>query len=131
MHPLRLAAFLGAAGFAAHPAAAVHAQPAPPAAVNVPQVAGLWSSSFAGGLNNLSLQQRGANVMGIYTSNASMPGALAGRFTGNVLRGRWTDAGSSGQFVLTFSPDGQSFTGTWGRSLASATDGGPWTGRRQ
>jgi len=106
------------------------AQPAPATAPS-PQVAGLWTSTFAGGINNLSLQQRQAFVTGIYTSNASMPGAMAGRFTGNVLSGRWTDASSSGQFVLVFSADGRSFVGTWGRTLASATNGGPWTGQRQ
>ena len=54
----------------------------------------------------------------------------AGVMRGNVLVGRWTDASSSGGFTLAFSPDGRSFAGTWGRSLASNTDGGPWLGRR-
>ncbi len=125
---LALALGLGAVGLQG-PAPAL-AQPAP-AAVSAPQVAGQWTSTFAGGINNLSLQQRQAFVTGIYTSNASMPGAMAGRFTGNVLSGRWTDATSSGQFVLVFSADGRSFAGTWGRTLASATNGGPWTGSRQ
>lgn len=103
---------------------AAHAQPR----INV---AGVWSTQFAGAAATVTLYQSGANVVGPYVNTPPLtPGALAGVLRGNVLTGRWTDASSSGGFTLVFSPDGRSFAGTWGRSLASTTDGGPWLGRR-
>lgn len=101
-----------------------HAQPGA-------NVAGTWSTQFAGAAATVHLLQSGANVVGTYVNTPPlMPGAIAGVMRGNVLTGRWTDASSSGGFVMAFSPDGRSFAGTWGRSLGSNTDGGPWLGRR-
>lgn len=95
-------------------------------------LAGAWATQFAGAAANVNLTQSNANVVGVYVNSPPLlPGALAGMLQGNVLTGRWTDARSSGGFSLVFSPDGRSFTGTWGRSVGSTTDGGPWVGRRQ
>jgi len=96
------------------------------------QVGGVYGAQWGAGAINLSLQQTGVWVNGIYTGgNGVQPGAMAGRLTGNTLVGRWTDANSSGGFTLVFTPDGRAFAGSWGRSVASNTDGGPWTGRRR
>lgn len=96
------------------------------------QVGGTWGAQWGAGAINLHFEQTGVWVTGIYTGgNGVQPGALAGRLTGNTLVGRWTDASSTGGFTLLFSPDGRAFVGTWGRTPASNTDGGPWTGRRR
>ena len=106
-----------------------------PAAAQAPagfNVSGVWQTVFGAGQSTLTMTQAGVSVVGTFTNPPGIqPGALAGRFTGNVLTGRWTDATSSGGFQLAFSPDGRSFTGTWGRALTSTTSGGPWTGVRQ
>lgn len=95
-------------------------------------VAGTWSTQFAGAAATVVFSQSGQNVVGTYVNTPPlMPGGIAGVLRGNVLTGRWTDASSSGGFVMAFSPDGRSFAGTWGRDLSSSTNGGPWLGRRQ
>ncbi|MBL8602225.1 MAG: hypothetical protein JNK72_09920 [Myxococcales bacterium] len=105
--------------------AAVEAQP-------TVAVSGLWQTQFAGAAATVSLTQSGPNVIGTYVNTPPlMPGAMAGVLRGNVLTGRWTDASSSGGFTLVFSPNGRSFAGTWGRSITSVSDGGPWVGTRQ
>ena len=38
--------------------------------------------------------------------------------------------GENGGFVLNFSADGKSFTGTWGTGT-SRSNGGPWVGTRK
>ncbi len=96
------------------------------------QVGGSWSTQFAGAAANVGLTQSGNNVVGTYVNSPPLlPGGMAGVLRGNVLTGRWTDATSSGGFALAFSPDGRSFVGTWGRSVASNTNGGPWIGQRR
>lgn len=53
---------------------------------------------------------------------------------GRTLDGRWLQSPSfagpkdAGRILLTLSPDGNAFNGRWG--YGSATDGGPWNGRR-
>ena len=102
---------------------------AQPAAVNV---SGAWTTQFAGAAAAVTLTQVGANVVGTYVNTPPLlPGALAGVMRGRVLTGRWTDASSSGGLILTFSADGSSFVGTWGRAVTSATNGGPWVGQRR
>ena len=89
---------------------------------------GTWSTQFAGAAATVTFFQSGPNVVGTYVNTPPLlPGAIAGVMRGNVLTGRWTDASSSGGFTLAISPDGRSFAGTWGRSVASNTDGGPTT----
>jgi hypothetical protein len=100
-------------------------------AQNVANVAGSWNTQFAGAAATVNLLQAGPNVVGTYVNTPPLlPGAIAGVIRGNVLTGRWTDASSSGGFTMVFSPDARAFVGTWGRSVTSATDGGPWLGRR-
>lgn len=111
-----------------------HAQtpgPAPAQAQGpVLQVLGSWSSQWGAGQCNLSMTQYGPHVVGIATNPPPVqPTALVGTLNGTVLTGRWTDARSSGGFVLQFTPDGRHFTGTWGRTLDSTSSGGPWNGQ--
>lgn len=96
----------------------------------VMDVSGMWATSFSGISQPLRLTQSGANVAGVYGGGPVLPGGMAGRITGNIMVGRWTDAASSGGFRLVFAPDGRSFQGTWGRTLDSVTSGGAWQGTR-
>lgn len=93
-------------------------------------VSGMWATSFSGISQPLRLTQAGVNVAGVYGGGPVLPGAMAGRLTGNVMVGRWTDAASSGGFRLVFGADGRTFQGTWGRTLDSQTSGGAWQGTR-
>lgn len=104
---------------------------APGEAQQAPNVAGGWTAQWGAGQISIMMQQQGALVVGTYSSvRGIQPGAFAARFRGNVLVGRWTDADSSGGLSLVFSADGRSFVGTWGRTIASVNNGGPWTGQR-
>lgn len=94
------------------------------------RLAGTWRSTFGGATSTLNLTQIGPHLVGTYISSTSTPGALAGRVQGLTVHGRWTDATSSGGFVLTFSADGRAFRGTWGNTPESESDGGPWVGQR-
>ena len=106
-------------------AGAANAQSAPPAA----RVDGAWETQWGGGQALLDLRQKGTAVTGIYSG--SNDGRVKGTIVGNVLTGSWLGAANdSGGFVLKFSADGKSFTGTWGMG-ASKTDGGPWEGTRK
>lgn len=110
------------------PAAMPREAGAQPAAVNV---SGSWSTQFAGAAATVTLTQVRGHVLGTYVNSPPLlPGAMAGVMRGNTLTGRWTDAASSGGFTLVFSPDGNAFAGTWGRSVGSTRSGGPWVGRR-
>lgn len=125
----KLGVVLGAAFLMGAPAVSVREASAQPAAVNV---GGPWTTQFAGATAEVVFTQARGHVLGTYVNSPPLlPGALAGVMRGNTLTGRWTDASSSGGFTLVFSPDGRSFAGTWGRSVASTTDGGPWVGRRR
>ena len=106
-------------------AGAAHAQGAPAAA----KVDGAWDTTWGGGQAMLDLRQKGTAVTGIYSG--SNDGRVKGTIAGNVVTGSWLGAANdSGGFVLKFSADGKSFTGTWGMG-ASKTDGGPWEGKRK
>jgi hypothetical protein len=105
-------------------AGAANAQGAPPAA----RVDGIWLTTWGGGEARLDLTQKGTAVTGIYSGTND--GRVKGTIAGNVLTGSWLGAANdSGGFVLRFSADGKSFSGTWGMG-ASKTDGGPWEGKR-
>jgi len=104
---------------------AANAQSAP----TVANVDGAWETTWGGGQATLSLRQKGTAVTGTYSGTND--GRVKGTVAGNVLTGSWLGAGNdSGGFVLKFSADGKSFTGTWGTG-ASKTDGGPWEGTRK
>jgi len=127
-HVLRL---LMAAAVVLVAALSIDARPAAaqPSALHV---TGTWATVFAGGRATVTFSETGSNVIGTYVNTPPLlPGAMAGILQGALMTGRWTDAKTSGGFSLAFSPDGRTFTGTWGRDISSNTSGGPWTGQRQ
>jgi len=106
-------------------AGGANAQVAP----TVANVDGAWETTWGGGQAMLDLRQKGTAVTGIYSGTND--GRVNGTVAGNVLTGSWRGAANdSGGFVLKFSANGKSFTGTWGAG-ASRTDGGPWEGKRK
>jgi hypothetical protein len=98
-------------------------------AVPPTKIGGAWDTTWGGGNAVLNLTQTGSTVMGTYSGTNE--GKVKGTLAGNVLTGNWLGAANdSGGFVLKFSTDGRSFTGTWGMG-GSKTDGGPWVGARK
>jgi hypothetical protein len=97
-------------------------------ALPLAKVDGAWDTKWGGGQAVLDLAQTGATVTGTYSGTNE--GKVNGTLAGGVLTGTWAGAANDrGGFVLKFSADGKSFTGTWG-SGSSKTDGGPWVGKR-
>jgi hypothetical protein len=90
---------------------------------------GSWNTRWGGGQARLDLTQIGTEVTGAYGGTSQ--GKVTGRIAGSVLTGHWTGSapGDNGGFVLHFSADGRSFTGTWGTGT-SRNNGGPWVGSR-
>ncbi len=97
-----------------------------------PDLSGVYESQWSSGDSVLTLTHTGDFVVGTFTNPPGVqPGALSGVLDAeNVLRGRWSDATSSGGFTLVFGPAGMSFRGTWGRTLDSTDNGGAWSGQR-
>jgi len=95
-----------------------------------------WESNF----NRMHLYKNGTQIDGNYEYAG---GSLSGVMSGNILKGWWaenddaTNCGPgnkwSGPFVLTFSSDGKSFTGQYGKCDKGQTDfnslSGDWHGR--
>lgn len=101
------------------------------AAAQGSQFGGSWNTRWGDGQQDvLDLIQIGADVNGTYAGTSQ--GRVTGRIAGKVLTGQWAGSapGDNGGFVLNFSADGQSFTGTWGTGT-SRTNGGPWVGTRR
>ena len=91
---------------------------------------GSWNTRWGDGQAMLDLIQSGAEVTGAYAGTSR--GKVTGRIAGKVLTGNWMGSapGENGGFVLNFSADGKSFTGTWGMGT-SRNNGGPWVGTRK
>lgn len=100
------------------------------AAAQAAPFSGSWDTEWGGGRAALELTQIDAEVTGTYTG--TNVGKVAGRIAGRVLTGNWAGPapGEQGGFVLHFSADGKSFTGTWGMG-SSRNNGGPWVGTRR
>jgi hypothetical protein len=93
------------------------------------KVGGVWDTTWGGGRAVLELVQAGAAVTGSYSGTNQ--GKVKGTLSGDVLTGNWRGAANDGGgFMLRFSADGMSFTGTWGIG-SSRTDGGAWVGARK
>ena len=99
------------------------------AAAQAAQLGGSWNTKWGGGQAALDLIQSGAEVTGTYAGTSQ--GKVTGKIAGKVLTGKWTGSApdDNGGFVLNFSADGRSFTGTWGTGT-SRNNGGPWVGTR-
>jgi hypothetical protein len=84
--------------------------------------AGAWDTDF----NRMQLSQSGNTVTGTYKY---LDGRIEATQSGKTLRGRWIQNNAQGGFVFTLSPDGRSFSGTWGKNEAESGSGG-WSGKR-
>jgi len=82
---------------------------------------GDWQTFWRTGSAVLTLQQEGDQVTGTYQPD---DGAVEGTVEGRVLRGEWSQPGSSGRFVFALSEDGQVLTGRFG-------NGEYWNGFRE
>lgn len=94
-------------------------QPAAPQQPAAASFVGQWSTNQG----TLVLSQSGGRLSGSYGSG----GTMIGTQSGNRLVGTYVWNGNQGQFELTLSPDGNSFSGTWARPGANGT----WTGSRR
>lgn len=102
----------------------------PVASYAVPDVSGVYNTTWGANVATLTLQQNGANVVGSYVTTGAPPGNVSGSLSQNILTGSWVDqAGSSGGFQFVFAADGRSFRGTWGMG-SSIASGGNWDGVR-
>lgn len=86
--------------------------------------AGEWDSRWRGGGSRLVLEQQGDRVTGVYSLYG---GRLEGIAKGRELKGRWSQGGSSGEFIAVQSPDGKSFSarigsGQWWTGLRAISD---------
>ncbi|WP_211229103.1 carboxypeptidase-like regulatory domain-containing protein, partial [Geothrix fermentans] len=79
----------------------------------------------------LKLYKSGAQILGDWINASNVQIQVKGSLVGAVLSGGWTAPSTAdlGQFVLSFSADGSSFSGTWGRNMDQL--GNTWTGTRQ
>ena len=79
----------------------------------------------------LNLYKSGTQILGDWTSASNVQIQVKGTLVETVLSGGWTAPSTAdlGQFVLTFSADGSSFSGSWGRNMDQL--GSTWTGTRQ
>jgi hypothetical protein len=91
--------------------------------------AGRWETDFG----TLDLHIQGTRFTGTYSPH---DGHVDGVVGGNVLMGTWRQnaadgSGASwGDFTLTLTAGGQSFTGSWTYRDDEAPGGGTWNGQR-
>jgi len=81
---------------------------------------GDWRSFWRDGQAVLTLEQSGDTVVGSY---APYDGRIEATADGPVLRGRWIEPTSQGEFTFAIAPDGRSFAGRFG-------NGEFWNGSR-
>ncbi len=82
---------------------------------------GDWQTFWRTGSALMTLEQEDDRVTGSYQPD---DGTIEGLVDGGVLRGTWTQPGSSGKFVFALSEDGQVLTGRFG-------NGEYWNGFRE
>lgn len=108
----------------------VHAGAAEARGVDARAVAGRWSSEFESptGLHATALTfvPDGDALRGYYVGSHNEPGVLVGSMRGNVMEGRWLQAGREGPFRFAFT-SARSFVGAWEFPDAP---GGRWEGAR-
>jgi len=89
-------------------------------AQSTPDWSGRWETFWRDGAAVIVLQQDGAQVTGTYEPGG---GRIEGQLEGQVLRGRWSVDGVSGNLIFALSDDNQTFTGRF-------DSGEYWNGRR-
>jgi hypothetical protein len=89
----------------------------------------VWETDYG----TLELEVQGNRATGTY---GDCNGCIEAAVNGNILHGTWRqdaveESGLSwGNFMVTLSDDGESFTGRWNYCDDYAPDGGDWTGER-
>jgi len=97
-------------------------------AVATPNWGSTWNSDFG----TLTLTQNGNQVSGAFQDQTATPGTITGTAAGNTLNATWSLAPNTPglapiTLVLTESPDGSSFTGTFDDGQGFS---GTWSGMR-
>jgi hypothetical protein len=97
-------------------------------AVATPSWGGTWNSDFG----TLTLTQNGNQVNGAFQDQTAAPGTITGTAAENTLNANWSLAPNTPglaaiTLVLTVSPDGSSFTGTFDDGQGFS---GNWSGMR-
>jgi hypothetical protein len=112
------------------PAARPQAPPPPPdQEIRHSNWAGSWDTNWGG----MKLTQTGRKVRGTYGRDN---GRIAGRVTGKMLRGTWSEAPTykpphdAGDIEYLMSDDGKSFKGKWRYGSTGPWKDDPWTGIR-
>jgi len=91
---------------------------------------GIWAGTWETTYGTMILSQSGNQVTGSYEHSN---GIIVGTVSGNVLTGTWSEAptytapDNAGDVVLTISPTGTTFTGSW-RYGSSGGWAGSWSG---
>ena len=82
--------------------------------VSLAEISGFWNLGGGFGADTMDLTQSGNHVYGTYSTPEGQ-GAIDGLiYDGNIWRGWWSDPLGDGRFMVTFSYDFNSFSGTWG-----------------
>lgn len=88
-----------------------------------------WSGKWSTDFGSMTLKQMGGAVSGTYTHDK---GKITGQVTGNVLKGRWSEAptysgpSDAGGFEFKLTQGGKSFGGRWNYQGRSGSSG--WSG---
>lgn len=77
-------------------------------------ISGLWQLSGGFGADTMQLTQSGYNVFGTYNTPEGQGTINGYLYPGNIWRGWWADPLGDGHFIVTFSYDFNSFSGSWG-----------------
>jgi len=82
--------------------------------VSLADISGFWNLGGGFGADTMDLTQSGNHVYGTYSTPEGQ-GAIDGLiYDGNIWRGWWSDPLGDGRFMVTFSYDFNSFSGSWG-----------------
>lgn len=83
--------------------------------ISTANIGGSWKMGGDFGADMVELKQSGNHVYGAYPTPGGQ-GMIDGQiYAGNIWRGLWTDRLGFGHFMVTFSDDFNSFSGSWER----------------
>lgn len=91
--------------------------------MSLADISGSWKLDGGFGADTMQLSQSGNHVYGTYSTTDGQ-GTIDGYIFGmNIWRGWWSDPLGSGHFMVTFSDDQNSFSGSWGYFGSGLGDG--------
>jgi hypothetical protein len=91
--------------------------------VGLADISGSWKPAGGFGADTMEVTQSGDHVYGTYSTHQGL-GTINGHiYAGNIWRGWWSDPLGSGHFMVTFSDDFNSFSGSWGYFGSGLGDG--------